>query len=136
MNVLLGMPAGSIVKTATMVAVVQALFSAPCPITFVVKEGALGPDNRAQLAYLALHGGDFTHLWLVDADMEFPPDTLARLLAHDVDLVGAAYNYRISYPHIKTFDFIHIMKCRTRDHHSGYCYGLQDRARSHARSPK
>ena len=93
MKVLLGMPAGSTVKTATMESIVNALFASPVPISFAIKEGALGPDNRAQLAYIAL-ANEFSHVWLVDADMTFPADTLARLLAHDKDIVGAAYNYR------------------------------------------
>ena len=33
------------------------------------------------------HGA--THLLMIDSDMRFPPDTLDRLLSHDVDIVAA-----------------------------------------------
>jgi hypothetical protein len=32
---------------------------------------------------------DCTHLIFLDADMVYPPDTITRLLAHDLDIVGA-----------------------------------------------
>jgi hypothetical protein len=92
-KVLLGIPHGGIVKGKLLSTVVAALVRAPCPIVMIERESALGPDNRNVLAQIAVEH-DFTHLWLVDNDMTFPPDTLSRLLAHEKDLVGAAYNYR------------------------------------------
>jgi hypothetical protein len=56
-------------------------------------EGALGPENRNALAQEAVEG-DYTHLWLVDADMRFPSDAWERLLARQVDVIGLAYNRR------------------------------------------
>jgi hypothetical protein len=38
--------------------------------------------------------GQFTHIFLVDADMSFPGDTLDRLVAQQKDVIGAAYNFR------------------------------------------
>lgn len=38
-----------------------------------------------------------THIFFIDHDMQYPSDTLDRLLAHDKDIVGAAYNMRC-YP--------------------------------------
>lgn len=35
-----------------------------------------------------------THIFFVDSDMNFPPDTLERLLAHDKDIVTVEYNRR------------------------------------------
>ncbi|MGH8595148.1 MAG: hypothetical protein ACREXT_00665 [Gammaproteobacteria bacterium] len=56
-------------------------------------EGTLGPHNRWICGQLALeHQCDY--LWLIDVDMAIPPDALPRLLAHDLDIVGAAYHYR------------------------------------------
>jgi hypothetical protein len=92
-RVLLGIPSGGSVKTKTMMSIIQVLFQTQAEITLVEREGALGPDNRNHLAQMALDG-DYTHLFLVDADMSFPGDTLERLLAHKKDLIGASYNYR------------------------------------------
>jgi hypothetical protein len=35
-----------------------------------------------------------THIFFVDSDMSFPPDTLDRLLAHDKEIVTVEYNRR------------------------------------------
>ena len=93
-KVLLGIPSGGSVKTKTMFSIFQVLFqTTDATITLAERQGALGPDNRNHLAQMALDG-DYTHLFLVDADMSFPGDILERLLAHNKDLIGAAYNYR------------------------------------------
>jgi len=93
MKVLLGIPCGGTVKAKLLTTAVSSLFTAGVPMSLMVRESALGPDNRWHMAKAAVDG-DFTHLWLVDNDMAFPPDTFSRLVAHDKDLVGAAYNYR------------------------------------------
>lgn len=49
--------------------------------------------NRERLVERALQR-DYSHVWFVDTDMIFAPDTLDRLLAHDVDVVGAYYAVR------------------------------------------
>lgn len=49
--------------------------------------------NREEIVEKVLQR-DYTHLWFVDTDVIFPHDTLDRLLAHNVDLVGAYYNVR------------------------------------------
>ena len=93
-KVLLGVPSGGSVKTKTMFSIFQVLFqTTEAQITLAERQGALGPDNRNHLAQMALEG-DYTHLFLVDADMSFPGDTLTKLLSHGKDLIGAAYNYR------------------------------------------
>jgi len=50
--------------------------------------------NREELVEKAL-SRDYTHLWFVDTDVVFAPDTLDRLLAHNVDLVGGYYRGRL-----------------------------------------
>ncbi len=57
-------------------------------------------EARNQMTAAALEEGAEWLLW-VDADMTFPPDGLIRLLARDVDIVGADYRRRASpYPRI------------------------------------
>ncbi len=50
-------------------------------------------QGRNRLVRLALEAGAHWLLWL-DADMIFPPDALAQLLAHDTSIVGADYRRR------------------------------------------
>jgi hypothetical protein len=56
-------------------------------------EGHL-PDVRNELAAQVLEWGADVQL-CVDADQTFPEDTLHRLLAHDLDIVGANYPRRM-----------------------------------------
>lgn len=59
--------------------------------------GTLIVNQRDQLADMALEAGSTHALWL-DSDMMFPPDTVARLLSHDADIVAGNYVTR-QYPH-------------------------------------
>jgi len=38
---------------------------------------------------------DFTHLFFMDSDMNFPENTLSRLLQHDLDIVGGLYSQKM-----------------------------------------
>lgn len=55
--------------------------------------GADVAEARNQMTGLAVEHG-FDWLWFIDADMKFPPDSLLRLLKHDLDIVGADYRLR------------------------------------------
>lgn len=92
-KVLLGIPSGGSIKSKTMMTIISVLSMTQHRITVMERDGALGPDNRNHICQTALENG-FTHVFLVDADMSFPGDTLDRLVAHRKDLIGAAYNYR------------------------------------------
>jgi hypothetical protein len=59
--------------------------------------GTLIVNQREQLVNMALEAGSSHVLWL-DSDMMFPPDTVQRLLAHDLALVAGNYVTR-QYPH-------------------------------------
>ncbi len=49
--------------------------------------------NREELVEKALSRG-YDYLFFVDTDVIFPPDTLDRLFAHNVDIVGGYYPVR------------------------------------------
>jgi hypothetical protein len=59
--------------------------------------GTLIVNQRDQLADMAMQA-DSTHIMWLDSDMMFPPDTVQRLLAHDVPIVAGNYVTR-QYPH-------------------------------------
>jgi len=47
----------------------------------------------------------FDYLFSIDHDITFPPDTLKRLLAHNVDLVSGVYRQRLEPQRIEIYDF-------------------------------
>ena len=58
------------------------------------------PDVRTRIMGEAVRE-KCTHLLWLDSDMLFPPDTLHRLLRHNLPIVGANYPRRI-FPHLPT----------------------------------
>jgi len=56
-------------------------------------EGPYVQHNRNLLVRTAREN-ECSHLFFMDHDMIFEPDAINRLLAHDVDVVGGAYNIR------------------------------------------
>ena len=53
--------------------------------------------NRNEIVQVAFESGADHLLWL-DSDMNFPPDTLIRLMSHGLDVVGCNYPRRIGDP--------------------------------------
>lgn len=96
MKVCVAVPNGGVVKSRLMTDVLCAMFSSMRAVAFMWAEveGSLGPHNRWMAGQQAIQN-QCDYLWLIDNDMAFPPDTLARLLAHRKDLIGAAYNSRV-----------------------------------------
>lgn len=64
------------------------------PPGLLVQIGGYVDVNRNQIVKGA-QAAKATHLMFVDADMSFPDDGIARLLAHDKDIVGGNYNVRL-----------------------------------------
>lgn len=93
-KVLIGVPCGSgIVKSSLLSSMLSLVMSTAGQINLAVIDGCLVHDSRNRFARGALED-QFTHLFMVDSDIDFPPDTLTRLLARDKDVVGCAYHYR------------------------------------------
>lgn len=95
-------PSGDTWKAGTSLAVMSlGAYTAPhvhlMPINMRTQDTA---EARNQMTAAGLEGGAEWFLW-IDADMEFPPDSLLRLLAREVDIVGADYRRRAPpYPRI------------------------------------
>lgn len=64
------------------------------PSILVNEKAAILPQGRQKLVNRALANGA-THLLFLDSDMTFPPETGARLLSHDRDIVGVAASTRL-----------------------------------------
>lgn len=56
--------------------------------------GSLLPGLRQNLVDAALENDQTTHCLFFDSDMQFPPDTLLRLLGRDVTAICASYTQR------------------------------------------
>lgn len=95
MRVCVAVPHGGSVKGRMMTDVLMAMFSARDHISFVWAEleGTFSFHNRWLAAQQAIQSGS-DYLWMVDADQTIPAGTLPKLINHNKDLVGAAYNYR------------------------------------------
>lgn len=65
--------------------------------------GACISENRNGIAERALAMG-CSHVWYVDDDQVFAPDTLMRLLAHDKDVVSGLYLQRGKPFHPQVYD--------------------------------
>ncbi len=95
-RVVIGMPIADSVamKARTAHSVACAILKSNGAITdFIMKISCDVVANRTQLVKEAIATGA-THLLFVDADMQFPSDTVTKLLAHDKDIVGVEYNKR------------------------------------------
>lgn len=69
-------------------------------------------ENRLILAETAIAQG-YDAIWYVDDDQVFPPNTLQKLIAHDLDVVSGLYLYR-------GFPFTPIAYERVDER--GFCY--------------
>lgn len=70
-----------------------AILQTPTVIDFVIRKGCDIVSNRTYLAKRAIELGA-THLFFVDSDMFFSPDTINKMLAHKKDIVACDYNKR------------------------------------------
>lgn len=58
-------------------------------VKFAISQGTLLCNQRTELVKKMLDAHLFSHILFIDSDMRFPEDTVERLLAHKLDIVGA-----------------------------------------------
>jgi hypothetical protein len=95
--VLIGLACQRFVFARTVFSLMGAIADRDYDIIFTTEMCCDIAAGRNRLAAQAKERGA-THLLFVDYDMYFPPDTISRLLKHDKDIVGAAYNKRKDPP--------------------------------------
>ncbi len=66
----------------------QAQKPLPIELHFAQGDGVARSRNHLTAEFLR---GDCTHLLMIDSDLIFGPDHIARIVSHDVDVVGGAY---------------------------------------------
>jgi hypothetical protein len=91
-------------------------------LNIIAMGGFVVPEQRSRI-WAEAAKWDATHLLFVDSDMGFPEDALARLLAHQKDIVGVNYP-RKSYPFWPT-------AYEDTDDHTGVVFTTEDSAGLH-----
>ena len=97
-----GIPSYDHIKTECVISHLQLQALSELPLQFFLNQSLYIDYNRNQLVDVALTNGS-THLMFIDSDIQFPPDGIGRLLAHDKDIVGGYYNTRRGNNPVKVF---------------------------------
>ncbi len=93
-KIMIGIPVASeFIKAKTAFSLVHALKNIDCDYDLQIYMSGDIIGGRSGLVKRAIEGGN-THILFIDWDMFFAPDAIKKLLAHDLDVVGAPYNKR------------------------------------------
>ena len=92
-KVMLAVPCQSTILAKTAFCLVHNVKDLPYESDFVLRIGCDLIGSRTWLVRNAIKHGA-THIFFIDHDMYFPPDTLRRLIEQDKDIIGAQYNFR------------------------------------------
>ena len=90
---MLAVPCQSTILAKTAFCLVHNVKDLPYESDFVLRIGCDLIGSRTWLVRNAIKHGA-THIFFIDHDMYFPPDTLRRLIEQDKDIIGAQYNFR------------------------------------------
>ncbi len=100
MKIAVGMAVGDTMQTATgfsLAVLFLKIGRAGYGVTLLQGGSSNGAYSRNYMVHQFLtlpECADASHLLLIDSDMEFPGNSLDRLLSHEEDVVGAAYRKR------------------------------------------
>src|ERR1041384_5818212 len=90
----LGLGVQGTVMSKTLASIMGVLITSHDKITgYSMRQGGDIVSARTFCVQDAMEKGA-THIFFIDSDMSFPPDTLERLLAHDKEIVTVEYNRR------------------------------------------
>lgn len=96
-KVLIGVPTRHYVQAQTVTTLFSLSATPNARIALSVSLGSVIADKRNKLAKMAIEG-NYDYLFFVDSDVQFPHDTLEKLLKLDKDIVGAMY-FRTYHPY-------------------------------------
>ncbi len=91
--VAVGLPSGDLVHADFAMSLAMLCMNPEPAVALVNARSSLIPVGRNQCVEAA-KAMKASHLFFLDSDIVFPPDTLKRLLAHGKDIVGASYSKR------------------------------------------
>lgn len=93
-KVRIGIGCQDIVKAKTFASMLGVMVTSGSKVVgYSMRQGGDIVSARTFCAQEAIDTGA-THLFFIDSDMMFPPDTLERLLAHDKDIITVEYSRR------------------------------------------
>lgn len=92
-KIIIGIPCYRTISIKTAFSLIEMIKNTPHEIEVAFQDGVFVHENQNNLAKLAQEKGA-SHLWLVEHDMVFEPETLNLLLAEDKDVICANYNFR------------------------------------------
>lgn len=107
-KVTIALPVYDTVKSKTVESLVGVVKRSWFPINFQIVSGTILAEALNALANIAITSAS-THIFFMDADVQFADDTLDRLLAHDKDVVAAPYLARTPPHEWCVFDGIRRM---------------------------
>jgi hypothetical protein len=91
----IGMPSAGECRVETALSLMTASWYAGVPLQCFTHIGCYIHIGRESIAKQSLEH-ECSHLLFVDSDIICHHDAIARLIAHDVDIVGARYNKKVS----------------------------------------
>jgi len=89
----IGIPNVGSIKAQTAFCLTRMLKDFPYDYDVIFKEGSILHWNRESIVKKAIEL-KCTHLLFIDSDMYFEKDVVLRLLKHNKDVIGVAYNLR------------------------------------------
>lgn len=90
----IGMPTHGMCEAQTAFALATAMQFARVPMQLFLGIGCYIHINREMITKQAIEN-ECSHLLFVDSDVLFNHDAIEKLMAHDLDIVGARFNKRI-----------------------------------------
>jgi len=97
-RILIAIPTNKNIEAVTFKSIYDLVVPDGYETTFQFFWGYQVDQVRNLIAHWAINGA-YDYLFAVDSDISFPPDTLAKLLSHDKDLVCGVYIQRIPGMH-------------------------------------
>lgn len=113
---------GGLVNIRYMTSVMNTIFMLSCigikSMFFFTDYESLVQRGRNTLTAKALGDDDVTHVFFIDADIDFQPESLLNLLEHDVDIVGGIYPKK-SWLFDKVQNLGQFIELYKQDHNKG-----------------